>query len=240
MTKTTEMMQALETKLANWAHLATVTGTWISGQLPDHAKLTNEFGMSPIFQLFQNDDKLPNMMLDLNKKEADGDTDYAMRMVIKHITTRAMTIIGEWEQNPHQSTSPQVAALGQMLTGVYESLDGFKEFYSHILNNPDRRNVPDQLREALGDVSMSAFANRMAERTRLLNLDFERFQDSLYALELEESTGEKGKWREIADQAKRDNYRVSIAAVTELRRVHGVGLREAKNVVEAYMDGMFQ
>jgi len=70
--------------------------------------------------------------------------------------------------------------------------------------------------------------------------DFERFRDVLLVLELEEATGRQDKWRALAKEAKEKNYRVSVTAITALREAHGIGIKEAKNVVEAYMDGLFE
>lgn len=214
--------------------LSLVKDSHVSGGLFTHAQFQD---LLIDRDFFRNDDKLNNMMTDLANKEQGGDTDYSFRMTIKHLTTRALEVVGEAEKTTPTS-NVQVEVLGQLLSELYDSIDGFEPLFKHILTQPDRRNVPELLTRALGDTSIAAFQTRLQARTELLAKQFIQFQDALYVLELEELTGVRGDWREIADANR--HYRTSVKAVLSLRLSHGVGLSEAKNTVDAYVAGMFK
>ena len=119
------------------------------------------------------------------------------------------------------------------LQDIYEALPGL---IKDVLAEGDNRETIPEFNAYFGEtfpqvITKLGTANIAVER----NLNYMR--DVLYYRDIESHYG-KGDWREIVERDK--HLVLSVKAIHSLRMSHGLGLREAKHVVEAYTAGLFQ
>lgn len=239
-------MKHIEEALIKQHDLSLVKDTSQTGALHSHALFRDLFINH---EFFRADDKLTNMMSDLAAKEETGDTDYSIRMTVKHLTTRAIELIGIEEGKPKQPVNgaAQVDLLGTLILEALEANTGMSAAVTAVLAQSDRRNVRAQLSTILGQSVDTAFFE-LVQQMKSQEVLMERFKDSLYYLDLEEVNGTKGTWRALAprrpsvDYAELTSVYIAppIPAIKQLRQEFGLGLREAKHVVEAYISGLIE
>lgn len=133
----------------------------------------------------------------------------------------------------------QVVALAEMTQDVIDISAAFETLMVGILEADDRRGVLDVFREASGKSLTEAIGHLEQSQRRTLTL-MRRFQDVNYYLDLELNKGDKGTWREHAKLGNK-GMDYTVKAVVQLRKdFEGIGIAEAKNIVEAYSQGMFK
>jgi ribosomal protein L7/L12 len=131
---------------------------------------------------------------------------------------------------------PQVTLLTECVSEIIEYQTGLKEVIKSVLKHP-AAEVDAQYKAETGG-GFHAALTKVIHAQEDARLQLERFGYILTYLADEARQGTKGEWREIATAQK--HLRVSIEAIRSLRETFGTSLREAKFVVDAYMDGLFE
>lgn len=133
-------------------------------------------------------------------------------------------------------TNPHITMLSLKLKDILTALADIDQPVKHILASNDLRTAREQIQTEMGS-SISVTLANLNERMHAVHDMVDRLAEVLYYLELETIQG-KGEWREIA--TSESNLRLSLNAVRSLRQSHGLGLSEARKVVEAFTAGLFK
>jgi hypothetical protein len=131
---------------------------------------------------------------------------------------------------------PQVTLLTECMSEIIEYQTGLKEVIKSVLKHPADQITSQYHAETGG--GFHAALTKVIHAQEDARLQLERFGYVVSYLADEARQGTKGEWREIVKA--QSNFRTSVDAIRSLRQTFGTGLREAKFVVEAYADGLFE